>query len=385
MGTNISRITNLGSLSSLNSDCFNNCINLTSVVFPETLTTFGKNVFLNCGSLELDVTDKLKNITSIGYGAFAECSSITGELNMPNLQGILYAYTFSNTGITKIISLGEITSIKSVGNAKSPFLGTPLTDVVLPNTLESVMPNLFANISTLKNVNIPPKITELPAQMFYNCSELTMDITDKLNNIQTIGMNVFSGCTKITGTVNMPLCEYIQGFSNSGITGIGDISSAKELGSFSGCTNLVYDIGLLPKSITTLGSFTNCSNVTGELELPNLETLAGGFGNSGITKIKNIGIVTSIPNFVFNSINIRFINFPETVVEIGNNNTNTQMIILCNSIVPPTLTVGNNVKKCYVPDDSVEAYKQASNWNNFADRIYPLSEYVDGEEDEITE
>lgn len=102
-GTNISRITNLGSLRILDSDCFNNCINLTSVVFPETLTTFGRNAFLNCGSLELDVTDKLKNITSIGYGAFAECNGVTGELNMPNLQGTLYSYTFTNTGITKII------------------------------------------------------------------------------------------------------------------------------------------------------------------------------------------------------------------------------------------------------------------------------------------
>lgn len=41
--------------------------------------------------------------------------------------------------------------------------------------------------------------------------------------------------------------------------------------------------------------------------------------------------------------------------------------------------------KIYVPDDSVEAYKQASGWSEYADIIYPLSEYVEGEEDEVTE
>mgnify|MGYP000472681990 CR=1 FL=1 len=35
----------------------------------------------------------------------------------------------------------------------------------------------------------------------------------------------------------------------------------------------------------------------------------------------------------------------------------------------------------YVPDDSVEAYKTATNWSNYADRIRPISEYVPGEED----
>lgn len=38
---------------------------------------------------------------------------------------------------------------------------------------------------------------------------------------------------------------------------------------------------------------------------------------------------------------------------------------------------GKNVSggmKIYVPDASVEAYKKATNWSQYADRIYPMSE-----------
>ena len=50
------------------------------------------------------------------------------------------------------------------------------------------------------------------------------------------------------------------------------------------------------------------------------------------------------------------------------------------STTPPTLaninafTGINPICKIYVPDASVEAYKMATNWNNYANYIYPLSE-----------
>ena len=37
--------------------------------------------------------------------------------------------------------------------------------------------------------------------------------------------------------------------------------------------------------------------------------------------------------------------------------------------------------KIYVPDDSVEAYKQASGWSKYAEKIFALSSYVDTGED----
>lgn len=44
---------------------------------------------------------------------------------------------------------------------------------------------------------------------------------------------------------------------------------------------------------------------------------------------------------------------------------------------PPMLGTGpfGNKTLIYVPDDSVEIYKNAPGWKNYADDIYPMSEY----------
>ena len=359
--TYIDKVVNLGSITTLPSGTFSGCTNLESVVFPDSLTVLGQNAFLNCNNLKLDVSESLKNITSIEYGTFAECSSITGELNMPNLQGTLYSYTFDETAITKIISLGEITSIKSNGNSKSPFHGTPLTDVILPDTItEITQENLFANIETLRNVNIPANLKSLPASMFYNCTGLT--------------------------SIQIP----------EAVTSIG-------ISCFEGCSNLEIDLSNLSENLTTLNvaCFRNCSRAYGEINLPNLENIYSGgqymlnsqFIGTSITKVKNLGKVTKLYSTFANCESLRFVELPETIIECGFvcfQKCDSLRVLKLNSVAPPTFyrafeNMNTSNLKIYVPDDSVEAYKQASGWIDFASIIHPMSEYVEGEEDEVTE
>jgi hypothetical protein len=56
--------------------------------------------------------------------------------------------------------------------------------------------------------------------------------------------------------------------------------------------------------------------------------------------------------------------------------------VVMNAYTPPTL--GDNVfagthadLAIYVPDHSVTAYREASGWSAYADRIKPLSQYVE--------
>ena len=83
---------------------------------------------------------------------------------------------------------------------------------------------------------------------------------------------------------------------------------------------------------------------------------------------------------------------PQSVTTIGVNtftNCTSLSVFICRAVTPPAMVssfTGSSADlKIYVPDDSVEAYKQASGWNKYADIIYPLSEYAEGEEDEVTE
>ena len=49
-------------------------------------------------------------------------------------------------------------------------------------------------------------------------------------------------------------------------------------------------------------------------------------------------------------------------------------------MVPPTIGGQwiryNTIGKVYVPDDSLEAYKAASGWSYYEERIHPMSEYT---------
>ena len=53
--------------------------------------------------------------------------------------------------------------------------------------------------------------------------------------------------------------------------------------------------------------------------------------------------------------------------------------VICDVSTPPSLhsdafQASNSTFKIYVPDESVDLYKTATNWVNYASRIYPISE-----------
>ena len=72
---------------------------------------------------------------------------------------------------------------------------------------------------------------------------------------------------------------------------------------------------------------------------------------------------------------------PEGVTSIGGNAfyyCRFMGWVIIKSATPPTLSsttaFSANTALIYVPDASVEAYKAATNWATFADRIHPMSE-----------
>lgn len=101
--------------------------------------------------------------------------------------------------------------------------------------------------------------------------------------------------------------------------------SSSNNGVFQNCSNLKSLI--LPETITSIGerTFYGCSKLAIELYLPNLTYIAnaGTFQNTGITGIRSLGKLTSIPNGTsnwaafYNCPNLAYVNFPETLALIG--------------------------------------------------------------------
>ena len=81
---------------------------------------------------------------------------------------------------------------------------------------------------------------------------------------------------------------------------------------------------------------------------------------------------------------LKYITFPTSLTFIGYQNfylTSSIEIIIMNIKTPPTLDWNGEFaesKKCtfYVPDESVDTYKSASNWSTYSTRIKALSTFA---------
>ena len=173
---------------------------------------------------------------------------------------------------------------------------------------------------------------------------------------------------------------------------------------FRSCKNLREVRGLEQITDITSEAFNSCSALAMELNLERLKTIVNAsFTNSGIVAILSLGKVKNIPgsstwNYTpfANCKSLKTVVLPSTLESIGDNAFNNcqkmeWMKVLATT--PPSMATTNTLlstNNCpiYVPDASLEAYKTATNWNQFADRIHPLSEiegspYIQFEDAEV--
>lgn len=132
--------------------------------------------------------------------------------------------------------------------------------------------------------------------------------------------------------------------------------------------------------------FGGCVNIR-EVTFPVLTTMGDQvFAASGIERvIIPEGYLTIGPRMCSKAYNCRLIDYPSTIKVIGLDTLfgvgNGIVTIICRAITPPNLdhNFGYNGTPAaiYVPHTSVEAYKTASGWSDYANLIRPLSEYVE--------
>lgn len=314
------------------------------------IETLGDSAFWDCAALS---EISLLSIVNIRNSALGNCKNLQSLRLGPSVASI-EAYNFYGT--SAIIDLViEATTPPSLGSS-NPKLST--TNIYVPaasipdyaaatnwstyasrlapledhedggyvkfadSAVEAIcVANWDTNGSGYMSKNECAAVTSVGAAFRGNTEITSFDELNFFTSVKTMNDGLFAGCTAL---------------SSIGLDNIVTLSRSANTGTFDGCTSLKRVV--LPKIATLMWSFMNCTLLT--------------FADLG-EDCTSIGWRT-------------FQNCPmETLI--------------CRAVNPPTMGDTTLKSTCiiYVPDESVDAYKEASGWSGRAAYIKPLSEYTE--------
>lgn len=168
---------------------FDGCSSLRELVLPETVTEVLQGAFANEGALvkaDMSRAASLKKwekesfkgdtalaevilptaggITAIPDGAFAGCTSLTGEnLKIPKNIVTITANAFKESGLEKLYIPNQVTMI----GASAFEACKNLEDVHISNNISSISQSTFKNCEKLEKIEIPVKVTQIGTNAFY--------------------------------------------------------------------------------------------------------------------------------------------------------------------------------------------------------------------------
>lgn len=124
-------LTEIGTTNNSGDSPFSGCTALASVRIPSTVTKIRGYAFYGCTALTS--VGSLTNITYIGTYAFYNCTRLALVINCPGLT-FLGGSSLRNSGVTKLLDLGEIAQI----NTYTCSGCTDLAEIHLPTTCTSI-------------------------------------------------------------------------------------------------------------------------------------------------------------------------------------------------------------------------------------------------------
>lgn len=258
----------------------------------------------------------------LGKTAYGATGKMTGTIadydgTSEPASGMNLAVRIIDRSVTEVTA-GDLSGIMEIGNYAF-YDCRSLTSIIIPDGVTGINGSAFSGCTGLMSITIPDSVTRISSNVFYGCYSLpSITIPDSVTKIET---NVFYGCSKLT-SVKIP----------DGVTIIGDSA-------FSYCSSLTNI--RIPDSVTNINrfAFQYCSGLTSA-------TIGNGMmnvGNDAFYGCKKLSLIKLFPTT------------PPTLGSSVFSSTSADLQIV-------------------VPKGTLDAYKSATNWSVYADKMVEASE-----------
>lgn len=263
-----------------------------------------------------------------------------------------------------------------------------LSSVTISDNVTSLGEQLFNQAFRLEHLKIGSGITQIPDFAFQNIGSASTK--PDLDLSANVGLNVkgygfyFCYFNNVIFPKNCTLSSSSFYYCSASTLSFGSGTIISNVNAFNAAFNSSNISNIDLNGVTLIGAyaFQNSSGFT-SITIPSSVTTFGGYAFNSVSSLNSVTIDYA-SNATLGS--YQFAGLPITSLTIGSNPTSignsmfsgcTRLTnITVESTTPPTLgySVFDNTNDCpiYVPPESVDAYKAADGWSNYASRIQAI-------------
>ena len=317
---------------------FSNCTSLEGITIPPVVTKMDTKLFASCTSLATvtfesgsDIVEVAIGSSNANYGMFRDCPIVTLNLDRWLSYSAEKAYQapFCSIKTLKYLNIGE--NVKVIDKYMFSWC-SGLTDVYLPDNIESIAYGGFYQCTALSHVRFSQNLSQISDIAFQYCTSLdNVAFPESMTSVANLS---FANCTSLkkldlgNKLLIIGPAAFKDDISLERIT-IPETLYALGVEAFANCKSLP---NVTIRSITSVGkqAFQNCTG----LEWVSLSDKTTSLGEDSFSGCSGIKYVKSYAEFPPEGL----VNFPDSVVAKG------------------TL---------YVPYNSIGYYASSPTWENW--------------------